>query len=172
MKKLKLGLAAVFLISLAGCASPTVKLNTQFDAAEAKKLMEKGNNAIEGNAFLRQRGGGVVTCSGMTVQLVPATAYATERALSYFGTTESGFAADEGIFNKKMPPRPADYDKYSKTTVCDSEGRFKFKDLSDGTYYVTTSITWMTGDYSRQGGLLLKRVYLQDGETAEVIMSQ
>ncbi|MGL4711601.1 MAG: hypothetical protein ACRCWP_03290, partial [Shewanella sp.] len=99
MKKLKLGLAAVFLILLAGCASPTVKLNTQFDAAEAKKLMEKGNNAIEGNAFLRQRGGGVVTCSGMTVQLVPATAYATERALSYFGTTENGFAADEGIFN-------------------------------------------------------------------------
>jgi hypothetical protein len=172
MKKLNLWLSAIFIISMAGCASAPVKLNTKFDADEAKKLMEKGNNAIEGNAFLRQRGGGIVTCSGMTVQLVPATAYATERALAYFGTTERGFAPDEGIFNKKMPPRPVDYDKYSKTAVCDSEGRFKFKDLADGTYYVTTAITWMAGDYSRQGGLLLKKVYLQDDETSEVIMSQ
>lgn len=172
MHKIKSILVVAAIVLATGCAATQVQLNSRFDAVEAKKLMEKGGNTIVGSAFLRQRDGDLVTCSGFVVQLVPVTAYATERALAYFGTTVRAFAPDEGIFNKNMPPRPADYDRYSKTTTCDVSGKFKFTDLADGSYFITTTITWMAGEYSRQGGTLLQRVYVDGNEPVEIVMSQ
>lgn len=68
----------LLLVLSSGCvASPpprpaTTPMPTEvrgFDAAEVAYIRE-------GNAFLRQRGGGIVTCAGETVRLVPLGSFA------------------------------------------------------------------------------------------------
>ena len=68
-------------VSVAGCVTPTPTPPTPirvqgFDAAEAAYIHDVGTNRIEGNAFLRQKGGGVVTCAGEAVRLIPLGRFA------------------------------------------------------------------------------------------------
>lgn len=80
MRKL-IAIASISL--LASCAAPTktVLLKSQFDAKETATHLVDGENTIKGSGLIRQNGGGVVTCAGQQVWLVPATDYAKERIL-------------------------------------------------------------------------------------------
>ena len=162
---------------LAGCAThpvPTIKIKAEFNAEEAFSALEKGNNQIKGSALLRQRGGGVVTCAGTVVGLVPATPYATERLRSVYGSIEGGFRP----FSKgdlKFDPEQSVYHTASIKTRCDSLGFFKFENLKDGEYYVITWISWdvPSGQYtnSREGGEIGQRVLINSGEVKEIVLT-
>lgn len=70
------------LVLLASCAAPPppppFDLQTQFSAQKHEKFLREGDATIRGQGFLRQKGGGVVTCAGYPVQLIPATPYFRE----------------------------------------------------------------------------------------------
>jgi len=70
-----------FTVLLVACAAPQpqpVQMQTKFDYEMHKPYVQKGNNTIKGQGFLRQQGGGVVTCAGRDVLLFPATPYFRE----------------------------------------------------------------------------------------------
>jgi hypothetical protein len=67
----------LFMFLLTGCVKPPpqVEVQAKFDEEEIKRYGEPGTSGVTGQAFLRKQGGGVVTCAGSDVFLVPATPY-------------------------------------------------------------------------------------------------
>lgn len=70
---------------------------------------------------------------------------------------------------KKFTNDDPSYYDYTRTTIADGEGRFEFSGVADGRYYVVTDVVWMAGNY-RQGGALMERVQIEDGQSQEIIV--
>lgn len=83
-----------------------------------------------------------------------ATIYGAGK-ISYFG---ANFKNDDSRF----------YD-YVRKVVANGEGRFEFKDVAAGNYYVVTSVVWYV--QVQQGGSLMERTTVADGQTVELIMT-
>lgn len=151
-------------LALSGCATTRpVPVTKAFDANQAQYMLRRGTNIVTGSALIRQNGGGVVTCAGTEVSLVPATDYATERMQILYRSTNKGYLS-AGAPNWINPPSvPAETDSrylsLSRRTICDAQGKFEFADVADGSYYVTTAVLWRIG-YNVQGGNLMQRVDL------------
>jgi hypothetical protein len=159
---------------VAGCAAPaqdeTVILMSSFDAKEAGEMMAPGTNSLRGSALIRQRGGGVVTCAGKEVRLIPATAYATERMMAAYGNISNGFipATRKITFGGGDQ---AQYARLTKTTTCDAQGYFKFDHVANDTFYVVTVVTWQVNQNAVEGGSLMQSVPLMGSETKEIVLA-
>ncbi len=163
-------LLAVFTFCmLSSCASipqtPKHALHSEFNADQARRMLEKGTNTIKGSALMRQRGGGVVTCAGQTVFLIPATAYAVERMHFIYGPQDRGFGGKPGQLEDNSL-----YVELTRRTRCDAQGFFAFDQVADGMFYVMTRINWETGR-SAEGGGLMHRVTLSGVETREIVLA-
>lgn len=169
---IKLVLTVICML-LSACALPQKQLKyfnlkSQFNENQAQELMQPGTGTIKGNAFLRQAGGGVVTCAGSTVNLIPATDYAKERITMIYGSSDSGIARTvEFKFRDDQPG----YFIHTKNTKCDSQGNFQFEDIAAGEFFVTTFVSWSVGRIE-QGGLLMHRYEIRPGQTATHVLSQ
>lgn len=136
---------------------------TKFIPAEASFINNIGKGAIEGQAFLRRNDGVVVYAAGSEVKLIPATAYAEERMTAIYG------AAKIAYWNAGFKNDDQSYYQYMKTTIADGEGKFAFKEIADGSYFVVTTVTWMAGNVP-QGGTLMERVTISGGSMQQVIL--
>ena len=160
---------------LTGCAQkqwvplpPAIKLPA-FDASDARRLLGDGVNAIRGSAFLRQQGGGVVTCAGATVYLIPATEYARQRLLAIYGS-ESGPARTPSTSGLAFDPDPPEYKTLVRQTQCDAQGTFSFDRVGDGDYFVTTAVIW-TVAARQQGGLVMRRTRVSGGQGVNLVIA-
>jgi hypothetical protein len=148
-------------VVLSGCVTtPPPQWNQVSDAAEAEyqSYLAGGTASVSGQAFLTQRGGGVVKAAGRTVTLDPATSVGAE------WWTKAG---TKWAHRSLTPPSPG-FAKARKTTVADAEGKFKFSGLAAGRYYVLTDVTWeIPGQFgtSTQGGLVGSLVEVKEGST-------
>lgn len=171
-------MAMIALVS--GCAAPEAprsvyQIDVPFDEARTKELNADGDANVRGTAFMRQRGGGVVTCAGSAVSLLPATSYAAERMRFIYGmppaigeikTIEAWTVNGDAIFD----PDPPGYSQHMRKTVCDAQGAFEFEKVKDGTYFVVTSVVWQVSTV--QGGFIATQVQVRDGKAARVIISK
>ena len=160
-------LLSLFIIT--GCVpqQQNINLTNTFDVEQAKKALVSGNNTIKGNSFLKQNGGGVVTCAGNGVDLIPNTEYAKERIRNLYNNTERGFRGYNAI---AFIPDNQDYHTFMKKTTCDSQGNFKFDNVADGDYFITTTVIWTVG-YAPQGGALMQKVSVNNGELKEIVLA-
>ena len=133
------------------------------------KRPENGPNAIEGQAFLRQRGGGVVTCAGEPVTLIPVSDHAIDRFRQIYGSAQGGIVRVPISLDVESN-RDSVYDSFTRHTECDAEGDFEFGGLADGEYFVTTGVYWETAG-GLEGGSLASRVRVEGGETARVLLN-
>lgn len=140
--------------------------------------MLNGNNTITGNGFLRQRDGGVVTCAGGTVYLIPVTSYANERITAIDGQIDGVAFARTAI---KFEPDIPEYHKYIRKTTCDAQGNFEFKNVGNGEFYVQVGIAWNVFGYNPifdvptsnvQGGDVIAKVSVKNGESQKVIVGK
>ena len=123
MKKI---LAKIIVLGamLSGCVPPKFRPTALFDTEKANLLLADGQNSIRGSALMRQIGGGVVTCAGREVRLVPATSYADEWMQALYGGGEHGY---NPAFGGKAFTLTDDYDvqqylQLTKKTICDAQG--------------------------------------------------
>lgn len=156
--------------AVSGCVTlgkaEEVYIGVPFNLAEATASLQPGPNTIKGNAFIRQNGGGVVTCAGNAVFLVPATAYAIARFESLYGNARGGFSRR----NVKFTPDEPEYRAQTRETRCDAAGSFEFAGLADGDFFVTTSVVW-TVSYASQGGYVMQRTRVSGGRTINVVVA-
>lgn len=140
---------------------PEWRPTTDVTEAEYEQYLGKGTCQVSGQAFLRQRGGGVVTAAGSIVTLDPATSTAIEwwkKAGTIF------------VHRHLTPPSP-NFHKARRTTPADADGRFKFVDVRPGKYYVRTEVIWHVG-IAPQGGLVGQLVEVKQGRPTEVILNK
>lgn len=159
----------IFAIAVAACAAAPAApylTKTTFDPSEVAWSAGPGRNTVEGQAFLRQRGGGVVTCAGASVQLIPDSAYARERFMFIYGTATQP-AASSG--RRIDAPNTAFVNTFRHQS-CDAQGGFRFSEIPDGNYYVVTTVQWEVAGV-RQGGNVMAPVSLAGGETRQIIVA-
>lgn len=156
------------LACLTACALPRV-INpiAPFDAEAAQRQLVDGPNSIKGSALLRQAGGGVVTCAGGVVYLMPVTEAAKEWARYVYGSPSGGFryATMPTLTFKGRDNLFA----ATKSVTCDAQGTFRFEHVADGDFYVFTRITWLAGRV--QGGSIMRPVKLSGGQTVDTVLS-
>lgn len=178
MKRL-LGMAV--LAGLAGCVTMQpqaveYKIASNFNSEFARNQIADGLGEINGTAFLKQQGGGVVTCAGQDVHLFPVTEYASDRVLLLYGGLPSlnrTVSQDiRNVLNKKTSfvPDPPEYKEHSKITKCDANGEFQFSQVKDGEYYINTAVFWRVQAY--QGGQLLAYAKVENGKSPRIIMTR
>jgi len=143
-------------------------LVTTFDLKQAAFIKQEGTGEIKGEAFLRQNGGGVVTCAGREVTLVPSTAYSDERFLFLFKNNEKGYSP---VYRRVISVPNPEYASFTRKTRCDSQGKFKFTGLQSGNYYVAGDVIWVIGGLS-QGGSLMQKVNVNFGQASEALLTQ
>jgi hypothetical protein len=170
MKKILLSILA--LAVLAGCVSAVrvVSLKQPFDKDKADRLLRPGNNTIRVNAFLRQEGGGVVTCAGEDVRLVPVTELADEHITVRYGSPLGGYVSFFQAAYVRIINEDPEYTGKQRTATCSSDGRVTFDKVANGSFYITTLVSW-TVQNVKQGGFLSKRVSVEGGENIEVVLS-
>ena len=177
MRKLAVAAAVV----LTGCAPAlkVVPVGVRWEPSMhlAAKQMEKGKNTINGSAFLRQAGGGVVTCAGSEVSLIPDTPYSRKRLSILYGNPDKGYRKHlSDYFGVTVDNAFESYDRYQHTTVCDAQGKFSFKNVADGSWFLQSEAIWTVPARifidSLQGGYMVDRIDVKGGETRDVIISR
>lgn len=168
MKKL---LTAAALIALASCVQqpngepPKSELRSapmfsEFREADFAWTKGSGTAVVRGEAFLKTAGGDVKTCAGNQLYLIADNAYSQESAAA--------------LAARRKPERDPRYLTYRRQTLCDSQGRFEFKDLPAGPWSIVAEVSWRTpinGALVQQGGVLRRRFELGEGEEKKFIMS-
>ena len=101
---------------------------TAENEAEYGAYTSKGAASVIGQAFLSQRGGGVVKAAGQTITLDPATTIGNE----WWGKAGKVWA------HKDEVPPVAQFLRARRTAIADAEGRFKFSNVPPGRYYLRT----------------------------------
>jgi len=117
-----------------------------------------------GQAFLKTRGGDVKMAAGNGVRLSPVTSYSLERLQ----------VAEQGGSMEDYDPR---LDQYVMDTTADAQGRFEFKNVPPGDYFLSTVVTWEApvgyrGALVRQGGPIVKRITVKNGEEQQIILTR
>lgn len=148
---------------IAGCAErPPVQMKTRFVGSEHDQYMQQGSAEIVGQGFLRQKGGGVVTCAGSKVLMFPATPFFQE----IFDNMIAGRRVDFKGVGKVDPA----YQSIVKQAQCDAQGNFMFSQLPSGSWFVLTEVKWFVGTYP-EGGSLMRKVSLNNGQRGQLVLS-
>ena len=165
---MKYTLTAILMLLIVGCnaTQPYIyKTIGIYDSSEVEWSKLSGNSKIFGSGFLRQSGGGVVSCAGNEVSLIPASSYANERLNYLFGNLQKGYNP-----NRYIDEASSSYLDDMRVTICDVDGKFEFNDIPSGVYYVTTRVEWMVGN-SGQGGSLMQKVEIGQNESRRVVLT-
>lgn len=164
MKRVLFSLATLASLAvLTACApmTPPAPMANKYASADHAAFIAGGKGAINGQAFLRQRGGGTVTCAGEPAMALPATPYFKELVAAF-----ANRQAPDGASGAQAAIR-----EVGKKTTCDAQGNFSFSNLAPGQWLVFTEVKWTVGQYNRQGGPVLKSVEVREGEPTRAILS-
>jgi hypothetical protein len=168
MRRVLFLLMAFSVVLLSGCVPAQLQkreARIPFNEDEYKQLPKVGTAVVRGQAFLKTRGGDVKTAAGSEVVLNPVTSY----SLDWYGR---GYL--QGV---RLEPSDTRLAAYMKTQTADGSGRFTFKNVPPGEYFVTTTVTWEVPDSSgygmnTQGGSVTKRIKVADGDDIDVILTR
>ncbi len=159
-----LGIATV-TVAMTGCGStpsPTFNQSTSQTESEYKPYLRTGSGSVAGQAFFVQSGGVVVKAAGRTVTLDPATTTGKEWWIK----------AGKHYAHRSIVPSSSNFKKARRKTVADAEGRFKFRGIPTGNYFIRTDVTWHVPSYGIQGGLVGKQITVRNGKTTELILNE
>ena len=157
------------LVIVAACGRE-IETTSPFNASEVAYINQRGAATISGQAFLRQRGGGVVTCAATNVQLIPAGQFAKERMSQIYGSVNGGrITVLQGVSQKNVPPQ---YLSMVRVAPCDAEGDFSFSRVANGDYYLVAAVTWYAGDaIIPEGGSIAKLIQVRGGRSQRFILN-
>jgi len=170
LKHLKIGLVLAFIGAVAGCAAPRIATYSPlpFDEAEYAALPKTGSGIVRGQVFAKTVGGDVKKGAGENVVLFPATKYGDQR---YY----------EQVLGGKLLSDPEDprYVKYVIVKTADVDGRFEFKGVPAGPYYVLSNVSWSYFESNKfgpierkQGGQVVRKIVVKDGEVVDAILNR
>ena len=165
-------LIALLGFGLVGCASTKITVDIPYDGSEVQWSLVEGSSSIEGDAFLQRNDGMLVKCSGRFVWLTPFSSYEEELVTKVTGKPEGGFNT-YGI-GRKVWDADEDYMKMSndsRKSTCDVDGKFAFKNIPAGTYYISTEVVWKVDDYFLEGGGIVKKITVKEGESLKISLT-
>jgi hypothetical protein len=161
----------IVLSCVCGCeTSPKPVARIPFPQAEYAALPKTGTGIVRGQVFMRTRGGDVKTGAGLEVVLNPVTSYSQQ-------WYEVQYKATQGALIQKIENPDPRLAQYRRETTADAEGRFEFKNVPPGDYFVVGLVVWEApsssqGSHVTQGGWIAKQITVKDGEEQHVILTR
>jgi hypothetical protein len=144
---------------VAACAPQEQKIASTLTEAELAPYRKPGQTTVRGQAFLRQQGGGVVTCAGEAVQLAPLTGTMRE-------SLQVARACKRVVVSGPTQIGP----RITRTSTCDAQGNFRFDSIPSGEWVLITKVRWLVGG-AQQGGELAKEISVPSKGTAETLLA-
>jgi hypothetical protein len=172
MRPSKFLTAVALAAALAACeTTPLSRNEASFDPRDVAWSKERGANTIVGTAKLEAGDGVTRSCASLSVRLAPDSPYTRDRVERLYGDDDAAYVSAAKAKRVRSDLTPA-YAKSLKAAKCDADGRFVFKNLPDGTYYVMAPVVWRgkIGEVS-EGGFFMRRVTVEGGETARLAMN-
>jgi hypothetical protein len=151
-------ISLTILVLITGCAIQ--QRRAVFNEEEYRAYAGKGSGTIVGQAFMVARNGDVKYGAGRAVILSPVTSYSKEWYEEF---------VLKGRRLTEPDPRAL---KYIRITQADGEGRFEFKDVPAGSYFIACFIQWEYTAGSSTGGIAHAEVKIGNGETVKVVVTR
>ncbi len=174
MRYSSLFMGALAISTLSACATAPAP-SARFDPVAIAWSKKAGANAIAGVAQLETGDGRLKTCASLPVRLAPDSSYTRKRVQLLYGDAGAGFVDAQQAHRIRARPGATvtkAYEKSLKASVCDSKGRFAFRNLPDGTYYVMAPVVWRsTRGEVTEGGFFMERITVHGGETRRIAMA-
>ena len=148
-------LVALAVIGCAGSYANPIRIRAPFIESEYAPFREPGSGSISGAVALNGAEGG----AGRTVYLDPATTYSAE----WFDQMVRGHGVNY------MAPVDGRFLSYRRAAVADGSGRFEFRELPAGEYFLTCDL-WTDRVVIRTGGFAHARVMLYEGDRLENVV--
>jgi len=135
----------------------------EFSPAEIAWAQGSGTATVEGQAFLKTRGGDVKYGAGEQVLLIPNSAQSFDWYIKRTATRDD------------VSPMDPTLRALVRTTIAGGDGKFKFENLPAGPYLVVTSVTWeapTSYGLSTQGGYIGAQALAEAGKTTSIIITR
>lgn len=154
------------LVPVTTPADTDAATNVKCDLADWLPFDTPGTGTLEGQAFLRTRGGEVRVGAGSPVLLVPAVA-----CVGYWYRLAGSIWATRDYF-----PADASFNAHIRRTIADAEGRFKFSGLPAGAYLIRSQVVWEVPDTNvftndLQGGIVGGEFAVKEGEATTAMLT-
>lgn len=122
-----------------------------------RNMLMPGKNTIVGdsNAVADWR------CREQPVHLIPAVPYTQERFSWEYRNANGGQYS--GTY-QSFQPSPENFFVLTRKSRCNADGRFQFKNVADGEFYVVTNVSSKEGGWSTAAA----KVAVRGGERREV----
>jgi hypothetical protein len=153
--------AAVALASCAALQPPVERVEFPIEIYE--ELPTEGDAVVEGQAFMKTRGGDVKTAAGEQILLNPVTPYSEQ----WFEVSYQG--------GRRLTDPDPRQDQFIRMTIADADGRFRFEQVAPGDYFLTALVRWEVamGSYMRQqGGYICERITVTSGDELSFILTR
>lgn len=153
-----------------GCATPAPTLApaplVAFNAEEVKWSVGSGTAIIEGQAFLKTRGGDVKYGAGNPVFLMPHSSH----SFAWYASMTKGREKDQPTIDPGLAG-------VTRKTVAGGDGRFRFEGVPAGSYLILTIVDWQSatgyrGSLQTQGGFVGAPVTAESSKTTSVIVTR
>ena len=146
-----------------GCTT-VVKQTVPFNEADFEPYVGEGTSTILGTAYMRNRSGEVEAAAAQLIELIPVTPYTQERF---------EFALDP---SKRLEPRDLRLDRHIRRMVADGEGRFAFRSIPAGDYFVVCTLTFDVAA-SRYGAVQSSRravakMHVEENQTKRLVLRE
>ena len=163
-------LAAAALAACAPMAAPPeAPAPLAFEPAEFAWSTTGGPNAVEGSVTY-SRAGAPWTCAGTTVGLTPDTPYSRQRISVLYGSTLRALLPVREVRSRTVAEAGADYSRFVRRAPCDAQGRFAFRGLPDGAWFVIANVRPASGAAAEDALVLMQRVEARNGITKIVLL--
>ena len=156
--------ASLLLLFVVGCLQPYDR-EARWEEEEWPPFTTTGTSTICGQVVLKRGAENVNFASGNTVKLIPVTSYTKETFQ---------LAIIEGAPIEKTDSRLAKFQRFTKG---DADGKFCFKNLPAGNYYLVSEFQWhvsasySTARYSSKGGVAYAETSVKPNERVDVIVT-
>lgn len=166
--KKNLGLLAM-TVALAACASNPNDL-PDFPEHEYAATQQVGEGVINGDLYLTSASGAIQKGTNTKVILEPATSY-MKAYYAKFGNLDAA-KRDPDVQPPVLDPRRA---TYVREAITDQNGRFDFDHIPNGTYYISSELTWSAqsdGKTITEGGTVTKLVTVSGSQPQKVLLTR
>ncbi len=132
--------------------------------------MAPGTNTLAGIIAFKPKVHEVWSCAGLTIGLTPETPYTDARMAALYGSTSAAEPIKE-VKNRSAANAGRDYSRFVRSSVCDSSGRFAFRSLPDGAYFIIGIVQRVRpkSEGPDHNYVVIQKVYLSGGATTNVI---
>ena len=136
-----------------------------YNELEYVHFKESGTAKATGQAFLRTSSGDVKYAAGSRVSLVPVTSISNQWYYQWY------LVEDHLSPEKVMGERDRRHSAIIRRTQADGEGKFTFRNIPAGEYFIITSVVWKF-DQRTFGGFICNKVSIEDGKLHDFVITR